>query len=199
VIFVFGIHCNMNTLGIDILLTVQWEQNSEMKGVFLKSLRFFENKQNLLKYSENNSLEIINERAKLSEPIFKSLLTLKQKLIEFGSGKKVDLGQTVHNLNLLKLKTLFSTKFSRKIIKYLITNVKYGDIVSYSDIGKGIHSRAYQAIGTVLKNNPLPLIIPCHRVIRKDGSIGGFLGKTSKDNGWQINLKKKLLELEKSY
>lgn len=198
-IFVFGIHCNMSTLGMEILLTVQWEQNSNKKGVHLKSLRFFESKDNLLKYSKNNSLEIINERAKLSEPICRNLLTLKQRLIEYGSGKRVDLGQTVHNLNLIELKTLFSTEFARKVIKYLITNVKYGDIVSYSDIGKGIHSRAYQAIGTVLKNNPLPLIIPCHRVIRKDGSIGGFMGKTSKDNGWHINLKKKLLELEKSY
>ncbi len=82
------------------------------------------------------------------------------------------------------------------MIKYLIENVNYGEITTYSDIGRNIGSKAYRAIGNVMKNNPLPLIIPCHRVIKKNGDLGGFMGKRDKE--WQTNLKLNLLKIEGS-
>ena len=82
------------------------------------------------------------------------------------------------------------------MIKYLIENVNYGEITTYSDIGRNIGSKAYRAIGNVMKNNPLPLIIPCHRVIKKNGDLGGFMGKM--DKVWQTNLKLNLLKIEGS-
>ena len=54
-------------------------------------------------------------------------------------------------------------------------------------------ARALPALCSAMRNNPLPLIIPCHRVIRSDGSIGGFMGKT---HGKEIELKIRLLERE---
>ncbi|KKN24283.1 hypothetical protein LCGC14_0896510 [marine sediment metagenome] len=69
-----------------------------------------------------------------------------------------------------------------------------GEITTYSEIGNKIGSKAFRAIGNVLRGNPLPLIIPCHRVIKKNGGIGGFMGKS--EQGWRQNLKKKLLEIE---
>lgn len=76
----------------------------------------------------------------------------------------------------------------------MINNVKYGEIITYSDIGNKVASKAYRAIGNVLRKNLLPLIIPCHRVIKKNGETGGFMGKM--DNKWQQNLKMDLLKIE---
>ena len=45
-----------------------------------------------------------------------------------------------------------------------------------------------------MKKNQLPLIIPCHRVIKKNGAIGGYAGRFN--NSWQQNLKLELLKLE---
>ena len=71
-------------------------------------------------------------------------------------------------------------------------NIKYGGIISYSGLAKRAgRPKAARAVGSALAKNPLPLIIPCHRVVRNDGKIGGFsaLGGAT--------LKKSLLELER--
>ena len=48
--------------------------------------------------------------------------------------------------------------------------------MTYKQIGEKLGSKAYQAIGQVLKNNPDPNNIPCHRVIKSNGQIGGYFG-----------------------
>ncbi len=87
----------------------------------------------------------------------------------------------------------FNTPFSESVFKALL-NIKPGEITTYSDLAKRINSTAYRAVGGVLRNNPLPLIIPCHRVIKKDMSLGGFMGHMDED--WQTNLKRSLLKIE---
>jgi len=70
-------------------------------------------------------------------------------------------------------------------------DIKFGEVLTYSALAKKIgRPKAARAIGNALANNPLPLIIPCHRVIRSDGKIGGF----SAPGG--TNLKAKLLRHE---
>ncbi|TFF99948.1 MAG: MGMT family protein [Promethearchaeota archaeon] len=138
---------------------------------------------------------MINKNYKQKELKIENILTLKNQIREYENGEKINLADWAQRLKLLDLNEIFSTKFSKSVIMFLIDNVKYGEYVSYSDIGKAINSRGYQAIGNVLRNNPLPLIIPCHRVIRKDGKMGGFMG-TTQQNRWETNLKKRLLELE---
>ena len=76
----------------------------------------------------------------------------------------------------------------------MITHVNYGETASYSKIGKAIGTKAYRAVGTVLKKNPLPLIIPCHRVLKKNHNIGGFMGDVK--DSWKITLKQNLLKIE---
>ena len=69
--------------------------------------------------------------------------------------------------------------------------IRPGRTVTYAQLAAMAgHPEAARAVGGALASNPLPLIIPCHRVIRSDGQIGGFsaLGGTS--------LKKKMLDLE---
>ena len=49
-----------------------------------------------------------------------------------------------------------------------------GMISTYAEIAKSLDSKAYRAVGNAMANNPHPIFIPCHRVIRNDGSLGGY-------------------------
>ncbi|MFX1415011.1 MAG: methylated-DNA--[protein]-cysteine S-methyltransferase [Promethearchaeota archaeon] len=93
----------------------------------------------------------------------------------------------------MNIKDKFKSNFSQRVVDALL-KVKPGAITTYSDLGKTIQSKAFRAIGNVCKSNPIPLIIPCHRVLRKDGEIGGFMGKT--DKTWETNIKRTLLRIE---
>lgn len=54
---------------------------------------------------------------------------------------------------------------------------------------------AERAVGGAMRANPFPLFVPCHRVVKKDGNIGGFMG-TDKPESWQLGLKRTLLDIE---
>jgi len=72
-----------------------------------------------------------------------------------------------------------------------LSKIKYGKTISYSELaGMAGNKKAFRAAATCCARNPVPIIIPCHRVIAKDGSIGGF--------GGGIEMKKKMLRLEKA-
>ena len=87
---------------------------------------------------------------------------------------------------------LTGSDFSKKILKTCKT-VKSGQTISYGRLaGLAGFPRAARAAGSVLARNPLPLIIPCHRVIQSNGRLGGF----SVSGG--VKLKKKLLEIEQA-
>ena len=81
------------------------------------------------------------------------------------------------------------TPLQRSVLK-AVAGVPHGEIRSYSQIAAQVgHPRACRFVGTTLAQNPLPILIPCHRIVRADGSPGGFYGGT--------DLKKRLLLLEK--
>jgi len=80
----------------------------------------------------------------------------------------------------------------RKEVLLTMKNIPYGKTWSYSELAiNSGHSKAVRAVGTVCKNNPLPLIIPCHRVIKKSGDVGYFNGG--------VQMKKSLLKIEKVF
>jgi len=81
--------------------------------------------------------------------------------------------------------------FTRKVLR-VTARIPYGEVRSYQWIADRLGKpKATRAVGNALARNPIPFVIPCHRVIRSDGSLGGFaLG---------LDWKKKLLALEKSY
>ena len=71
-------------------------------------------------------------------------------------------------------------------------DISFGQTRSYGQLAKKAGSpTAGRAVGRVMAQNPLPLIIPCHRVVRSDGKIGGFSGVGG------VSLKKRMLELER--
>ncbi len=81
------------------------------------------------------------------------------------------------------------TKFQKAVWNELM-NIPYGETRSYKEIAIAIkNAKACRAVGTANGKNPIAIIIPCHRVIAHDGSIGGY--------GGGLPIKKKLLKLEK--
>lgn len=82
------------------------------------------------------------------------------------------------------------TSFGTSVLKVCM-GVGYGQRATYGQLArKAGKPNASRAVGSILAQNPLPLIIPCHRIIRSDGKLGGF----STPGG--VALKKKMLELE---
>jgi len=85
----------------------------------------------------------------------------------------------------------WATPFQLKVLR-TIKEIPYGEVCTYAQVAKKVGNlKAPRAVGQALHNNKLPLVFPCHRVIRKDKTLGGFRGG--------LELKKKLLELEGSY
>ena len=144
-----------------------------------------------MEYIKANNLKLTKYKYPTEENLISNLIILINNYL---SGKKFNLYDEINDLKVdLNIKDEFSTEFALKVIDHLIS-IKYGEITSYSEIGTVIGSKAYRAIGNVLKRNPFPLIIPCHRVKRKNGKVGGYMGKVN--NEWQQNLKKYLLKME---
>ena len=82
------------------------------------------------------------------------------------------------------------TSFQRKVLE-VVKTIPYGETKSYKWVAERMGKpRAARAVGQALKRNPYPKVIPCHRVIRSDGKLGGY----SKG----IQKKKRLLKEEET-
>ena len=65
----------------------------------------------------------------------------------------------------------------RAAVLHCLPTIEYGRTVSYADVARRAgNPRAVRAVGTACATNPLPVVVPCHRVVRADGAIGGYLG-----------------------
>jgi methylated-DNA-[protein]-cysteine S-methyltransferase len=79
--------------------------------------------------------------------------------------------------------------FNREVLRELAAGVPYGTVVGYGDLADRVgQPGAAQAVGAAMGANPLPVVVPCHRVVERDGGIGGF--------GGGLETKRKLLALE---
>lgn len=108
------------------------------------------------------------------------ILDCKKQLLQYFSGKRKTFD--------LKLKPK-GTEFQLKVWNELL-KIPYGETVSYSDIAKNIGKpKASRAVGNAVNKNPIFIIIPCHRVIGKSGSLVGF--------AYGLDKKEYLLNLEK--
>lgn len=81
-----------------------------------------------------------------------------------------------------------STGF-RQLVQRSLSVIGYGQTQTYTQVAQRVgNPKAVRAVGTACATNPLPLVVPCHRVLRTDGSLGGYLGG--------LEAKTWLLELE---
>lgn len=103
--------------------------------------------------------------------------TLVKDLKEYLKGKKIDFSR--YNVDLSML-----TSFERAVLLE-VRKIPHGETISYSELSG---TKAARAVGNALARNPAPVIIPCHRVLRKNRGLGGYSAG--------VDIKKKLLEIE---
>nr|WP_246117552.1 methylated-DNA--[protein]-cysteine S-methyltransferase [Cellulomonas composti] len=78
----------------------------------------------------------------------------------------------------------------RQIVQQYLPLITYGHTLSYGEVADRVgRPRAVRAVGTACATNPLPVVVPCHRVLRSDGTLGGYVGG--------LDAKTALLELER--
>lgn len=91
----------------------------------------------------------------------------------------------------LPLDFSLSTGFRRRVQEQL-PGIAYGSTATYRELAERVGSpAAVRAVGTACATNPLPVVVPCHRVVRADGGLGGYLGG--------LEVKTALLELEGAF
>ena len=138
---------------------------------------------NLSKISEAGFQSLLRKRFQ-KKPVRddEKLKNVINELLDYFNGKKVNFKFLLD----LRIGTIFQRKVWNKI-----SEIPYGELRTYKWIANEIgNTKAVRAVGNAVGKNPVPPIIPCHRVIRTDGKLGGF------SSG--ISLKKWLLKLEKS-
>lgn len=65
----------------------------------------------------------------------------------------------------------------RQVVQHYLPQITYGSTATYKQVADTVGSpRAVRAVGTACATNPLPVVVPCHRVLRTDGSLGGYIG-----------------------
>jgi O-6-methylguanine DNA methyltransferase len=138
------------------------------KEAFRRYLSKIENKSRC-----KNSVSLTDKKSK----------DIENKIRLYLDGSIKDLG--------LKIEFIRGTGFQKSIWKSA-TEVPYGKTASYKEITEGAgFTRAWRAAGSALKNNPIILAVPCHRIINKNGRISKFI--TGKET------KRFLLDLEQSF
>lgn len=160
-----------------------------MLGTFTLLLRdgfiirlFFENdnigaEKELQKMLDCESIN--NAREGDSEETKRVCLAAIQQLDEYAAGKRrcFELPLMIYGVNDLTRRTAQA-----------LQHIPYGESVCYTELANTIGCKSVRAVGTAVGRNPLPIFIPCHRVIASSGKIGGFRGG--------IEFKKKLLTIE---
>lgn len=70
------------------------------------------------------------------------------------------------------------TEFRAEVLRALM-EVPYGETTTYGELARAVgRPKAVRAVGSACATNPLPILIPCHRVLRSDGALGGYRGGT---------------------
>ena len=79
--------------------------------------------------------------------------------------------------------------FRRQVLEMLFAEITFGETVSYGELAALAGSpRAHRAVGSAMATNPVPIVVPCHRVLRSGGALGGY--------GGGLDVKRYLLALE---
>jgi len=124
--------------------------------------------------SERYDPSWIEKETPLTEKTFK-------QIEEYLNGKRKTFDIDIHYASA-------SSFFSN--IMSILEKIPYGETITYKEIAREVNNpKAYRAVGMVCNRNPLPIIIPCHRVISTSGALIGYKGG--------VEIKRQLLDLEK--
>ena len=132
-----------------------------------------------LHFPNSRGQENIAQDWQYDEACFKQVI---QQLSEYFAGNRQEF-----NLEISPKGTAFQERVWEELRK-----IPFGKTASYGEIAEKIgNAKASRAVGMANGKNPIPIIVPCHRVIGKDGSLTGF--------GGGLDIKKQLLQLENIY
>ncbi len=132
--------------------------------------------------SEQKARESLGDYVKQADWSSEPFRDLAERLQAYFKGEKVNFPD--------RLDLSGATEFQRRVWE-ATRHIPYGETRSYAWVARQIEKpAASRATGQALGRNPLPLIIPCHRVLASDGSLGGFTGG--------LDMKRYLLKLETS-
>lgn len=151
---------------------------------------------NTLKYctqihSPIGTISLLANEKHLTHILFKKRLTptpkssrplriAKKQLEEYFSGKRTKFSIPLQ---------IEGTQF-QKTVWQALGGIAYGKTKSYADLAKTIgREKAMRAVGNAMGRNNFPIVLPCHRVIRSQGTLGGFTGGTSIKR-WLLNFEK---------
>ncbi len=115
---------------------------------------------------------------------------ITQDLFKIYQGYEVSFNQEMLDLSVDEsnlAKTPVTSEFNLKALK-LVLEIPRGEVRTYKEIAECMDSKAWRAVGSAMARNPFPLVIPCHRVVKSDLSLGNY--------GGGVEMKKELLEKE---
>ena len=130
---------------------------------------------------KNNLITSVRFGKKKNQGKSAALINLKKQIIEFTKGKR----------KIFSVKLNIEGSVLQKKIWKQLSKITFGNTKTYGDIAKTLKTSP-RYVGNVCGQNKHLLIIPCHRVVCSDGTLGGFSGLGG------IKLKKKILKLEQS-
>ncbi|XP_071302238.1 methylated-DNA--protein-cysteine methyltransferase [Agelaius tricolor] len=114
--------------------------------------------------------EVCEGAEEMPEPLQQCTAWLRAYFCEPGSTGSLPVPAFHHPL-------LQRDSFTRQVLWTLLNDVKFGEAVSYKQLADlAGNSRAARAVGGAMRSNPIPIIIPCHRVIRSSGDSGNYGG-----------------------
>ena len=111
----------------------------------------------------------------------KKLDAVRKQLDEYFSGKRTTFS--------LQIDWQLSHGFRQMVLQTLFRDVQFGEVTSYGELALRVgHPRASRAVGSAMATNPVPIVVPCHRVLRSGGNIGNY--------GGGVDMKRRLLTHE---
>jgi methylated-DNA-[protein]-cysteine S-methyltransferase len=129
--------------------------------------------QSLQQLAERVSPRVLRAPRRLDAP--------RRELDEFFGGQRRDFDIALDF-------TLIKPGFTRRVLEQT-ARIPFGQTVTYKGIaGRAGNERAFRAAGTALGSNPLPIVVPCHRVLHSGGGLGGYTGG--------LDIKRRLLTIE---
>jgi len=135
--------------------------------------------------SESHDSVLQNLSARVSPRVLEAptrLDPVARQLEEFFTGRRQSFD--------VALDWSLSHGFRRTVLEHLNTDIGYGTTTSYATLARLSGSpKAVRAVGTACATNPIPIVVPCHRVIRSDGTVGAYRGGPA--------AKRALLDLER--
>jgi len=125
----------------------------------------------------------INEESVMEKMVVQETTTIKDayfQLIEYLNGSR----------KIFELEYIFNATEFRKTVWSKLLEIPYGKTISYKRLAENVgNPKASRAVGNANGKNPIPIFVPCHRVVKNDGKLGGYsLG---------LELKETLLHIEK--